>query len=90
MGAASQDVHFCGGYIFFLASGYCATRFMVVSVPNFEKGSIRRKMSTWGDLNSSRHGYLPRGLTMFLVKEKKLKMKYGSEGPIPNVDLGLL
>ena len=33
-------------------------------------------------------GYLPGGLTMFLVK-KDLKIKHGFEGSISNVDLGL-
>ena len=38
-----------------------------LSVPNFEKGASEEKMSAWGDLKSSCHGYLPWGLTMFLV-----------------------
>ena len=38
-----------------------------LSVPNFEKGASEEKMSACGDLKSSCHGYLPWGLTMFLV-----------------------
>ena len=95
LGTSSQEIHFSGDYIFFLPSGYPQyqppTFWWVeqLSVPKFEKASIRRKMSAYGDLNSSCHGYLPREFTMFLVK-KKLKMKYGSLGSIPNLDLDLL
>ena len=46
-------------------------------------------MSTWWDLKSSCHGYFPGGLTIFLVKKILLKIKYGFEGSISNVDLGL-
>ena len=59
-----------------------------LSLLNFEKREIRKKMSAWGDLRSSCYGYLPGGLTMFLVK-RLLKMKYGLESSISNVDLGL-
>ena len=47
-------------------------------------------MSRRRDLKSSCHGYLPGGLTIFLVK-KRLKNKiwqYDFEGPISNVDFG--
>ena len=68
------------------------------SVPNFEKeveggeggegGGVRKKMSAWGDLSSSRHGYLSGGLLCFLSKKRLLKIKYGFESSISNVDLG--
>ena len=35
------------------------------------------------------HGYLPGEGTMFLVKKRILEIKYGFEGLISNVDLGL-
>ena len=59
-----------------------------LSVPNFEKGEIRKKISAWLDLKSPCQGYLPWGLTMFVVK-KLLKIKYSFEGSISNADLGL-
>ena len=59
-----------------------------LSVPNFEKGGIRKKMIALGDLKSSYPRYLPRELTMLLVK-RLLKIKYGVKGSISNVDLGL-
>ena len=40
------------------------------------------------DLKSSFHKYLPRELTVFLVK-KDCKIKYGFEDSISNIDLGL-
>ena len=46
-------------------------------------------MSAWGDFKSSCHGYLPGWVTMFLAKDRLLKIKYGFEGSISNVDLGL-
>ena len=46
-------------------------------------------MSAWGDLNSSCHWNLPGELTMYLVKKRILEIKYGFEGSISNVDLGL-
>ena len=51
----------------------------------------QKKMSAWVDLKSSCHEYLPggRGLTMFLVKKRLLKIKFGFEWSISNVDLGL-
>ena len=36
-------------------------------------------MSAWGVLKSSNHRYLPGGLTIFLVKKRCCKMKYGFE-----------
>ena len=42
--------------------------------PNFWKAGYQKKMSTRRDLKSSCHGYLPGGLTIFLVK-KRLKNK---------------
>ena len=57
--------------------------------PKFWKGGGIKKNSTWGDLKSSRNGYFPGGLTMFLVKKNPLKIKYGFEGSIPNDDLSL-
>ena len=60
------------------------------SVPNFEKGGgDQTNMSAWGDFKSSCHGYLPGWVTMFLAKDRLLKIKYGFEGSISNVDLGL-
>ena len=52
-------------------------------------GGVRKKMSAWGDLKSSCHGYLPGGLTMFLAKNRLLKIKYGFVNSISNVGLGL-
>ena len=52
-------------------------------------GGLRKKMSAWGDLKSSCHGYLPGGLTMFLAKNRLLKIKYGFVSSISNVGLGL-
>ena len=46
-------------------------------------------MSAWRDLKMSCHGYLPGEVTMFLVKKRILEIKYGFEGLISNVDLGL-
>ena len=61
-----------------------------LSVLNFEKGGgITQKMSVWGDLKGSCHGYLPGGLSMFLVKKIIFKIKYSFEGSLSNVDLGL-
>ena len=58
------------------------------SVLNFEKGGgITQKMSVWGDLKGSCHGYLPGGLSMFLVKKRIFKIKYSFEGSLSNVDL---
>ena len=59
------------------------------SVPNFEKGGIRNKMSAWGDLKSSCHRYLPEGDYCVSCKILLCKIKYGFEGSISNVDLGL-
>ena len=42
--------------------------------PKFWKMGYQKKMSTWRDLKSSCHGYLPGRLTIFLVK-KRLKNK---------------
>ena len=47
-----------------------------------------KKMSALGYLKSSCHGYLPGGLTMFLVKERLLKINYSFEGSFSNVNLG--
>ena len=55
--------------------------------PKFWKVGYKKKMSTRRDLKSSCYGYLPGGLTIFLVK-KKLK-KYGFDGSISNVVFGL-
>ena len=60
-----------------------------LSVPNFEKGGIRKNMSAWGDLKRSCHGYLPLGLTMFVAQKGHLKLKYGFQGSISHVDIGL-
>ena len=58
-----------------------------LSVPNSEKGNIK-KMSVWGDLKSSCHRYLPD--IYYVPFQKRLgKIKYGFEGSISNVDLGL-
>ena len=46
-------------------------------------------MGAQWDLKSSCHRYLPGGLAMFLVKKDLCKVKYGLEGSISNVDLGL-
>ena len=44
------------------------------SVLNFEKGGgITQKMSVWGDLKGSCHGYLPGELSMFPVKKEVSK-----------------
>ena len=43
-----------------------------------------------GGLKSSCHGYFAGGLTMLLAKKRLLKIKYGFEGSISNVDLRLL
>ena len=40
-----------------------------LSVTNFEKGEIRKKMSAWGDLRSSCQIFAWEGLTMFPVKK---------------------
>ena len=45
-------------------------------------------MIALGDLKSSYPRYLPRELTMLLVK-RLLKIKYGVKGSISNVNLGL-
>ena len=42
--------------------------------PKFWKVGYQKKMSTWRDLKSSCHGYLPGRLTIYLVK-KRLKNK---------------
>ena len=58
--------------------------------PKFWKVGYQKKMSRRRDLKSSCHGYLPGGLTIFLVK-KRLKNKiwqYDFEGSISNVDFG--
>ena len=57
--------------------------------PQILKTRDQKKMSAWGDLKSSWHIYLPGGITMFLVKRRLLTIKYGFEGSISNVDLGL-
>ena len=43
-----------------------------------------------GALKSSCHGYFAGGLIMLLAKKRLLKIKYGFEGSISNVDLRLL
>ena len=48
----------------------CGTTFN----PKFWKVGYQKKMSTWRDLKSSCHGYLPGRLTIYLVK-KRLKNK---------------
>ena len=55
-----------------------------LSILNFENWGIRKKWVPGGTC----HGYLPGELTIFLVK-KRLKIKYGFEGSISNVDFGL-
>ena len=40
----------------------------------------QKKMSAWGDLNSSCHGHLPGGLLCFLSKKETFKIKYSSDG----------
>ena len=60
-----------------------------LSVPNFEKGGDQKKMSAWGDLKSSYHGYLLGESCYISCQKKNLKIKYGFEGLISNVDLGL-
>ena len=59
------------------------------TVQNFEKRGVKKKMSAWRDLKMPCHGYLPGEGTMFLVKKRILEIKYGFEGLISNVDLGL-
>ena len=55
-----------------------------------EKGVSEKKMTVRGDLKSFCHAkYLPGGLTMFLVKKRLSKIKYGFEFSISNVDLDL-
>ena len=58
------------------------------SVPNYEKGGLEKNEYLVG-LKDSCHGYFPGGLTTFLVKKRPLIIKYGFEGSISNVDLGL-
>ena len=58
---------------------------------NFQSQILKRgdqkKISAWGDLNSSCHGYLRGGLLCSLSKKKRLlKIKYGFKGSISNVD----
>ena len=54
-----------------------------LSIPNFEKGGSEKK-------EVPTMGICLVGLTMFLVKKRLLKIKYGFEGSISNVDLGVL
>ena len=54
------------------------------------KEGDQEKMSVWGALKSSCHGYFAGGLIMLLAKKRLLKIKYGFEGSISNVDLRLL
>ena len=58
------------------------------SVPNFEKGGIRKKMSVWRHLKISFHRYLPGRLTVFLVK-RLCKIRHGFKGSNLIVNLGL-
>ena len=45
-------------------------------VPNFEKGGGQKKMSAWGDLKRSCHGYLPGGRgAHYVYCQKRLKNK---------------
>ena len=46
-------------------------------------------MSAGDDLKSSCRGYFARGRTIFLVKKRLVKIKYGFKRSISNVDLGL-
>ena len=57
--------------------------------PRIWKEGIKKIKSAWGDLENSCHRCLPGRLTMFLVKKKLLKIKYGFQGSISNVDFGL-
>ena len=43
----------------------------------------------WRDIKSSCDGYFPEVVTMFHVKKGFSKIKYGFEGSVSNVDLGL-
>ena len=61
-----------------------------LAVPNFAKRGIRKKWVSGWALKSSCHGYFAGGLTMLLAKKRLLKIKYGFEGSISNVDLRLL
>ena len=45
------------------------------SIPNFEKGGIRKNMSAWGVLQCPCHSYLP---GMFLAKKRLSKMKFSN------------
>ena len=54
-----------------------------LSIPNFENGGSEKK-------EVPTMGICLVGLTMFLVKKRLLKIKYGFEGSISNVDLGVL
>ena len=71
-------------------------------VPNYKEAGSENKMSAWGDLKSSCHVYLPwgggrgqgrgqgRGGAYYVSCQKKiLKIRYGLEGSISNVDLSL-
>ena len=63
-------------------------------VPNYKEAGSENKMSAWGDLKSSCHVYLPwggRGGGAYYVscQKKILKIRYGLEGSISNVDLSL-
>ena len=51
-------------------------------------GGGRKKMRVRRDLSTSCHRYLSGGL-LFFVSKKTLKSKYGFEGSISSVDLGL-
>ena len=63
-------------------------------VPNYKEAGSENKMSAWGDLKSSCHVYLPwggggGGAYYVSCQKKILKIRYGLEGSILNVDLSL-
>ena len=53
------------------------------------KREFREQLSVIKGFKSSCHKYLHEGLTVFLVKKRLSKIKYGFEGSISNPDLGL-